>query len=246
LPAAWFLDEDAALKRKLQGITVSDNNNAERPVQVFYREPQKEVTAQVYPFITIDLTAIQRDQSREMRGIFSPEYEMAGYDRSGLGANQVPVAELPIPVNLIYNVAVHSRNPLHDRQLVWTLLQHWYLPWRFGYLQVGEDDAVNGTVRRLDLMSVSPADYKDAQSIHVFRKVFTVTVSSEMLSDQVREFTKVEGISTELVGLPDEVEVTDDGEPIRWDADNPNEDPAITTDPAAQPFWRSTTVIQQS
>lgn len=230
LVSAFLLDEDAALKEKLQGLVVIDTNNAERPVDVFYREPQKEVRTVRYPYITLYLTAIQRDPMREQRGIIDPAslYAIPGYNPDGV-ATTAARSEMPIPVNLIYNVTTHTRNPIHDRQLVWALTRFDRLSWRSGYIDVG--DEATGTVRPLTLMSISPADMKDAQSDPIFRKVFTVIVASEVLDDRVLEIERVLEVQLGLRGTTG-IEVDEDGVPIR---DNPNY-------PA---FWQETITIQQ-
>ena len=51
----FILNEEEALKSLLSGMTVSDSGNANRPVGVFYGQPDKEIRQQAYPYITIDL-----------------------------------------------------------------------------------------------------------------------------------------------------------------------------------------------
>lgn len=198
--ASFLLDEDAALKAHLQGLTVNDVNDATRPVPVYYREPQKEVREQSYPYITIELSAIQRDSQREQYGVINPA--AMGYDIPGFTNNNdsTTIAQTlsATPVNLIYNVRAFSRNPLHDRQLQWKLLAADKLPFRFGYLEVGLE--AGGTTRRLELLGLSVADYKDSQGLAVFRKVYTVSVSSEMLATRVAEVEKVLSVSTTMRG----------------------------------------------
>ena len=191
----WLLSEDNALKSKLQGITVVDTNNQTRSVPVYFREPQKEVREEVYPYIAIFFSGISRAVEREQRGEFIPglEYEFYGYTPDG-DPNTWLIADTPIPVNLIYNVAVMSRNPLHDRQLIAALLQPDYLPMRFGYLEIDDN-----TTRRLDLVGIDSADMRGSDGFPMFRKVFTVLVSSELLSAPLGDATRV--VSTTQVTL---------------------------------------------
>jgi len=50
----FLLAEDQALKVKLSGIQLSDDRDATRDVQVFFRYPEGE-TEKKYPFITLEL-----------------------------------------------------------------------------------------------------------------------------------------------------------------------------------------------
>lgn len=180
-----LLAEDAAMKSRLAGLTVSDAKNPTRPVDVWFRRPQKQFREARFPFITIDWVGEERDSSREHRGIVDPTlYPIDGYVADGLSSTEAR-AGFPIPINLIYQVSTHCRNPLHDRQLNRQLLSYDRLPWRFGWLDVGDD-----TTRRLDLLSVVPADYRDPDNKDVYRKVYTVLISSEVLEDYQPEHIK--------------------------------------------------------
>lgn len=233
--SAWLLDEDEAMKKKVQGLVVKDRNKDEREVPVFFREPQKEIRTQTYPFITVELSAIQRDPSREQRGEINPRglYAIPGFETTGITDDTVSKVITPTPVNLVYNIVTYSRNPIHDRQLIWSLMRADRLPWRQGYLHVvpGDDD-YGSSYRSMMLMSVNPADTKDSQSNAIFRKVFTVVVSSEILEDRVLEIQKALSIALDLRASR-YIEVDENGDPVTDSPDYPYEN-----------FWSEEFVIE--
>lgn len=83
----WLYNEDAALKYKLQGLTVTDANNISRPVPVRYRLPEDELATLTYPIIIIEHVGQFPDPAREHRG-----YIPYGYapDLSGVTATIQP------------------------------------------------------------------------------------------------------------------------------------------------------------
>ena len=196
----FILGEDLALRRLLSGVTVSDqksiSDNQQRQVGVFYGQPDQELRAQSYPYMTIDLVDIERDPMREMRGTTNADYLKPihfGVD----GATNM-ITDLPIPVNLIYQITTYARNPRHDRQILSTLLSTKLI--RFGVLEVFEKDVVDSvantetvtsTMRRLDLLSVAKSDNNSEQAKRLYRNVFTVRVSSEMLQSALRALYSV-------------------------------------------------------
>jgi hypothetical protein len=194
----FLLSEDKALREKLQGVVVhdqkTDGTSTTRSVGVFFGQPDQELRSQQYPYMTIDMVDLQRDTQREMRGITNAEYlkpENFGLD----GATEFSV-DLPIPVNIDYQVTTYSRHPRHDReilsQLLTTRLQ------RFGYLEIVEKDVVSGdtetitsTFRRMDLINVAKRDSNSEQAKRLFVNAFTVRVSSEMVQTAFRAIYKV-------------------------------------------------------
>ena len=170
----FLLSEDQALRDKLQGIVVEDQKSIAqgqpRTVGVWFGQPDQEIRSQSYPYITIDMIDVERDPSREMRGIVSPDY---------LAPDNLPVGvdgwsiNLPIPVLIDYQITTYARHPRHDRMIISQLL-HTKLPIRFGYLEL--DD---GTIRRLDVMNVAKRDMTE-QAKRLFVNAITVRVSSEV------------------------------------------------------------------
>lgn len=180
---AFILDEDRALKAKLEGITVSDFRHADRPVKVWFRFPQKELTEADYPFMVIDLVAISEALERAHRNRIVLEYIPEGTTVADNTDNTKLVTEFPIPYDLVYTVTTYCRHPQHDRSLISSMLQWDRLPHRFGFLEIPEDN----TKRRLDLRGVYPNDVIDRDNKTLFRKVFVVQVSTELMLSAIDE-----------------------------------------------------------
>lgn len=184
---AFLLAEDAALRQKLSAITVTDqkseNQEVPRQVGVWFGQPDQELRAQNYPYITIDMIDIREDFSRAMRGLVSPEY-LAPND---LEENEGFSTHMPIPVNIDYQITTYARHPRHDRELMSQLL-FGPLTFRFGTLKI--DD---GTVRRLDVVNVTKRDVTE-QGKRLFVNAITVRVSSEIPQDAINRFTKVDSV----------------------------------------------------
>jgi hypothetical protein len=188
----FLLSEDKALRLWLQELTVNDQKadglDVPRQVGVWFGQPDQELRAQNYPYITIDMIDVQRDPAREMRGYVKPEYlapEGLNVETSGW---QI---ELPIPVNIDYQITTYARHPRHDRELLSQLL-HQRLVFRFGQLSI-ED----GTNRRLEVMDVSKRDVTE-QAKRLFVNAITVRVSSEIVQATIQELYKAQRVSTQL------------------------------------------------
>jgi hypothetical protein len=189
----FLLSEDKALREKLQGMVVhdqkADGQDTPRPVGVWFGQPDQEIRTQNYPYITIDMIDVQRDQSREMRGIVSPAY----LDTTGSTGADGSYMHMPIPVSIDYQITAYSRHPRHDRAIITQLLFEKF-PIRFGYLEL--DD---GTIRRLDVMDVSKRDVTE-QAKRLFVNAITVRVSSEVAQGILFDLYKV---STIKISNPD-------------------------------------------
>jgi len=192
----FLISEDEALRKKLQGMTVTDQKSEgdgnPRSVGVWFGQPDQEIRSQGYPYITIDMLDIQRDQAREMRGIVSPWY----LDPETPNADGFDI-QLPIPVTIDYQITSYARHPRHDRAIVSQLL-HEKFPIRFGYLSVdtGKVDGEGNpqhTLRRLDIMDVNKRDVTE-QAKRLFVNVITVRVSSEVSVDAARRIYEVTSI----------------------------------------------------
>jgi hypothetical protein len=234
----WLLNEDAALKKKLQGLTVTDANApiGGRPVPVRFRLPETELSDTQFPLIVIEHAGLSRDPEREHRGyiqlpyvpegedprgIWPLEYDVidgvpegttlpsgqivgdpnvaddgvdetedpAGEDTYTVDPADVPFySDFPIPYNIDYQITVYSRKALHDRVLVASLAANDRIPERFGFLEIPED----GTFRRLDLIGgPSPEVEKDRDGKRIFRSIYAVRVSSELLPGEVDQYYKV-------------------------------------------------------
>jgi hypothetical protein len=100
---------------------------------------------------------------------------------------------LPIPVNIDYQVTTYCRHPRHDRQLLSQILSE-RIPFRFGQLSL--DD---GTLRRLELLELSKRDSLPEQAKRLFTNVFTIRVSSEIPESSLTELYKVLAVNANLV-----------------------------------------------
>jgi len=163
--------------------------------------------AELYPFITIDLIDLRRSEERESRGLVT--YESLGYKihdypvtwmsdsepppepwdvgilwsrpkyrtlQQWNGTEWIPRSlqiDLPIPYDFYYQVTTHTHMIAHDREL-WSKLMQYAVRDRYGYIET------DTTVRRADVLDMSPADGRDANGKRVFRKALTLRVSSEL------------------------------------------------------------------
>lgn len=170
----FLLNEDKALKTLLGGITVSDAKNESRPVGVWFGQPDVEIRQQAYPYLTIELIDIIEANERSMRGIVNIPYTPEGLD-----PDFKYYSEMPVPVDIDYLVTSYSRQPLHDRKIIASMLSD-ILPFRFGTLEIPED----GTLRRLELLGYSKRDTTE-QGKRLFVNVFSVRVSSELFPSTI-------------------------------------------------------------
>ena len=207
--AGFLLAEDQALKVKFSGIQLSDDKDATRDVQVFFRYPEGE-TEKRYPFITLELMDINHAVDRQHSdtriyafrgtaptGQADGHYSTAGNsntftywpnhtdDVSTLAAGTSWIGTSPflsamehVPVDLLYQVTTFTRSAIHDRYLQAHILTR-VVPFRRGYLNVPIDD----TSRHLDLIDWRSADMLDEEAgfkKRIFRKVYTLSVTSEI------------------------------------------------------------------
>lgn len=175
----FLLDEDEALRDRLLGMTVSDNKNPTRSVGVWFGQPDPEIRAQNFPFLTVDLIDISEAAERVMSGKVDPWY----FEPENLDPEtQDWEMYYPTPINLDYQVTTFSRQPRHDRQILGQLMGS-RLPLRFGSIVVkareNSDGSYDGTVRRLDLLNVVKRDMTEAGK-RLFMNAFTVRISSEI------------------------------------------------------------------
>lgn len=174
--------EDLAIKQALSGLTVVSLRGGSQTnttaVNVWFRWPQREYGEGLFPFITIDLLNAEFDPSRA----HSYNYESMSYipdDTPTASTPQSYYSPFPIPITLKYMVATHCRSAKHDRELFRKLLEPGYLPWRFGYLYVPQDDSI----RRLDVENIVENTDYDSLKKRVFRRIWTIGVSAEMLPE---------------------------------------------------------------
>ena len=179
----WILNEDQALKLKLQGLKVSDTNagQSQRPVLVRYRMPETEFATATFPMIIIDRQSILKDDEREHRGkvrlMYTPESVGAWNPLVEDYATSPYNVEFPIPFNINYAVTVYSRKEQHNIELVSQLAMQDRIPARFGFLEIPQD----GTVRSLFLEGGPEFEAdKDSDGKRVYRTHYVVRIATEL------------------------------------------------------------------
>jgi len=209
----FLLAEDAAVKTRFSNLTVSDDRNQERQVQVFFRYPEGE-TEKAYPFITVEMIGMSHDTRRQLSETTYYYSNSASASNSPAYVNYYPselkASELAamvtnttglkvhsfIPVTLVYQVTTYTRTALHDRQLSSKILRR-VVPFRQGFIEIPED----GTIRRFDLMSWNPSDLLDREAGYrkrIFRKVFTIQMNAEIADTDLTVFKKVASVTGSL------------------------------------------------
>lgn len=176
-----YLNEDTAVKAKLQGLTVTDANSAARPVLVRYRGPENELADQTFPLLVIDRVDAQFDPSRAHAGYIPLPYAPEGY-RPFTGqpdSRRSPYwTEYPIPYNVDYVVTLYCRRANHQTPLLATLATFDRLPPRYGYLVVPQDQ----TVRRLDVLGGPETDtVRDELGKRLLRALWRIRTTAEVL-----------------------------------------------------------------
>ena len=189
----FLLSEDKALRDLLLNLTVTDQKSVneegpQRKVGVWFGQPDQEIRAQSYPYITIDMIDIAEDFSRAHRGKVKPEYmddPVTGPDgeTSYDDETQNWQIDYPIPVNIDYQITTYARQPRHDREIL-AQLMYTKIPLRFGVLM--PDDS---TVRRLDVLDISKRDVTESGK-RLFVNAITVRVSSEIAPITYRKLYK--------------------------------------------------------
>lgn len=187
----FLLSEDHALRKLLTGITVSDqtstNSNTPREVGVWFGQPDPEIRSQSYPYIVIDMLDVSRDTSREMRGTTNAQYLRDIIEPNIADDWEI---DLPIPVNIDYQVTTFARHPRHDRQLMYSIMGN-RIPFRFAVLQTDDN-----TVRRVDVVDVAKRDVVE-NGKRLFMNAFTLRVSSEITPAVYKSLYKVENVVLE-------------------------------------------------
>ncbi|MFF8283341.1 Ig domain-containing protein [Streptomyces albus] len=106
------------------------------------------------------------------------------------------MAQVPMPVNIDYQVDVFTRKELHLIELTGALTGFHFLPDRFGYLPIGED----GTVRRLDLLG--GPDYTEQLDEHgkrLFCATWALRVSSEIFLSEITSLAPAQRILVDFL-----------------------------------------------
>ncbi|MBU6430013.1 MAG: hypothetical protein KGR26_13445 [Cyanobacteria bacterium REEB65] len=184
----WLLDEDSALKSKLEGFSVANYADGELvPVPIWFRYPDPEKRPRTFPHIQIDMIDIEFDPERAHRS--------AGYIQQIPTETATPASgfylgatDMPLPWTIIYQLTAKSRQPRHDRQLDQFLFMRF--PEQFGFLDMSNYD---GTIRRADLRSHTKRDVIDPDRKRTYQTIITIGVSTEFY---LQEFIQIQQVLT--------------------------------------------------
>lgn len=181
----FLLSEDRALKSKLQGLFVHDatsGTGAGRKVTVRFRNPEHELADFTYPLILLGHTRIGRAEEREHRGHVNLHYVPEGLAPWGPDEDPPYWSQVPIPLDIDYQVDLYARKQVHLIELTGRLLGFDFFTPRFGYLAVPED----GTVRRLDLLGGPEyTESQDTAGKRLFVASWVLRVSAEVFWSEI-------------------------------------------------------------
>jgi hypothetical protein len=221
MPAGFLLAEDAAVKTRFSGLTVSDDRNNQRPVKVFFRYPENE-TEREYPFITIELidiihakerqhshTVLYQSTSNASADWYTANrphaltYWPSEHTDFSTYASEGPFVKTAefLAMDLVYQVSTFTRSALHDRQLISQIMRN-RAQWRWGFIDIPED----GTTRRFTLLDWVTADLLDSESGYrkrIFRKVYTVQLNADLPVSSIEPLYQALGVSTSIKDLED-------------------------------------------
>jgi len=186
-----IVNEDRALKQLLMGMTVSDNRQSNRPVKVFYGQPDVEITDQTYPYITIDLIDADEATERAMRGIIELQYQPEGAPKREDGHGLK--TDYPIPYDLVYQITTYARDPRHDRKIMNQIARR--LGGRYHSLYVPEDN----TERSMFLTNTLKRDLTEANR-RLFSNAYTVVVYSELIPADIEKVAQVKKVDLGING----------------------------------------------
>lgn len=198
---SFLLAEDEALRNLLKDMVVTDQKASSstetvRKVGVWFGQPDQEIRAQSYPYITIDMIDIAEDFMRAHRGKVKPDYmenpETIGEDTTYDSDLHDWEINYPIPVNIDYQITTYARQPRHDREILAQLL-YTRIPLRFATLNTGPN-TVFGTTRRLDVLDISKRDITESAK-RLFVNAITVRVSSEIAPEAYNKMYKALQVS---------------------------------------------------
>lgn len=193
--STFLFAEEGALRDWLKGCIVSDGSSGNRPVGVWFGQPDPEIRKQGYPYITIDLVGITEANERLMTryGDLDLPGEVGTSQTEGKG-------DYPTPIDLTYQISTWTRQPRHDRQVI-SQLMHRQLQFRFSQLSI----VVDGTVRRLVVVGFAKRDTVEGDK-RLFRNIWTITLSSEIFRAALDEIYRVQSvnINSSAVPLPEE------------------------------------------
>jgi hypothetical protein len=177
----FLFAEDKALKSHLQGITVSDLKEPNRPVKVWFGYPDVELRLQDYPYLVIELYDIQPANDRQASGFWIDDTSRGTLPSDGSTTYSYYAPQV---YDLYYQVSSYSRNPRHDRKIIFEMMNS-KVPGKYGHLIVPSDNGDGTTVARHMFLEgfVKRDTVEDGRRL--FRNVFNIRVVSEMTYSDV-------------------------------------------------------------
>jgi hypothetical protein len=190
----WILAEDKALKKKLQGMTVTDAGAATlpggvRPVGVRYRLPEDEIAVLNFPIVIIDPPRVVPAPDREHRAdTFRLPYAPEGYpltwDPGVLDNSALPYRtdDEPIPYYLDYEITLLCRLARdHFYPLIAQLAGPDRIPYRNAYLDIPEDQTRRNMMLLGNDTGTATFAQKDGDNKRLFRASYLVRVFTELV-----------------------------------------------------------------
>lgn len=176
LETSFIFAEDAALKTLIQGITVSDLNNAARSLKVYYGYPDIELRTQEYPYCVLELYDIRESNERQSSGMW-----IDGTNRGTVASDGSTTYEYYAPVvyDLFYQVTTYARHPRHDRSIIYYMLNE-KIPGKYGHLHIPNPNGDGGSVARHMFLEGFVKRDRVEDGRRVFQNVFSIRVMSEM------------------------------------------------------------------
>lgn len=195
----FIIAEDAALKAHLASMTVSDEKNASRAVQVWFGYPDVEVRAQTFPFVTIDLIDIVPANDRQQSGVM---YDIDNNGTSATAGDTMYSYDIPVAYDITYQITSYARHPRHDRALMFQLLNKF--PSKFGKLAVPNQLGTETGYRSMFLDGFVKRDAVESETGNrrLLRNALSVRVVSEMSPTLVSALTTVNEVFVDTDPAP--------------------------------------------
>lgn len=175
----FLLEEDEALKEQLSGYTVSDGQNPNRPVRVWFGTPDDEIRRQQYPYLIIDLIDIVRNASQEQTA-YGELPTVAPYLGITEGQTQAFRYQegMLLPMLLVYQIASYARHPRHDRAIL-SIMNHGPMHPHLAQITVNSGEPGVQTVRRVVVTDFAKRDTV-ADGKRLYRNIWTIQIPAEI------------------------------------------------------------------
>lgn len=216
----FLLAESAALKKYLEGIKIPTRGKRDRTVPVYFRWPSSERSIR-YPFITIDLLSIDpaydlwHSYVDSMSSPVTFSDEIARTSTEGMYYPSVTPQVLPdgvdiseatesgykvgeyLPYRIMYQVTTHATHAMDDHVLQAKMMVDRFPPRSF-FIGVAADQVW----RRAELIQWTTGDTQETteNSNRVFRKIFTITMESEIPTGILSEVAVAERLHVDIYG----------------------------------------------